>query len=121
MKEEIQIEQGARLADTKAPEKISTERARKFVSSKLAEKSRSKQKSFIKGFFNRRPSLAWGGSAFAFAVAVVIAVFLLPGRRTLHLYRAVEMESVHASSEQIDTAIVSTADSLGSIELPSSE
>ena len=111
MKEEILIEQGARLADAKAPENIFTERAGSLVASKLAKKSHS------------RPALVWGGSAFALAVAaaVVIAVILPSGRRTIHSGAVMEMTSVHASSGQMDTTIVEHPDSLGSIELPAAE
>lgn len=123
MKEEIQIEQGARLADSKAPENISTERARQFVSSKLADKSRFEIGAGISRFFDRRPALAWGGSAFAFAVAVAVAVaVILPsGEQAIRPGDVFEMESIHASSEQIDTVAVEPADSLDSVELPTVE
>lgn len=123
MKEEIQIEQGARLADTKAPENLSTQRARAFVASKLAESSAERQEGPIRRFFRNRTAVVWGGSAFAFAVAaaVAIAVILPSGEQAIHSGGVLEMQSIHASSEQIDTSIVEPADSLDSLELPVAE
>lgn len=116
MKEEIQIEQAARLAGKTAPENISTERARTFVSGVMGEKKRSA----LGRLFFERPALAWGGSAFAFAVAAALAfvVFVPTGGQSASGVQVQELQSVHASSEIADTSCVSSADSLDTFELP---
>lgn len=113
MKEDIQIEQAARLADTKAPENLSNERARSFVRETMGKRR----------FFSAHPGLAWGGTAFAFTLAAALAVVLIipAGREASPVDMMQEMHSVHAASEVADTTAVSSADTLDTFEIPTSE
>lgn len=122
MKEEIQIEQGARLTDHKAPEKISNERARAFISGRMAKESKSVQRHGVFKIYSTRPALVWSVSAFALAAAMTAVVFLGPSNgAAVSGSQVFENESVHASSEVMDTTAVSASDTLSTFELPTVE
>lgn len=108
--EELWIKKAASLADTKAPLRQDTERARNFVRSTLGETSRgntSRQGVFSVLF--SRPAYAWGGIGALACASLALILFLSParssgGRQAINP----AMTSVHASADSLGT----TADTL---------
>ena len=106
MKEDLQIKIAAGLADRKAPENISGERARTFVAKTVG------QKKII-------PFAVWGGSAIAVAACVLFAVILFSPNDT-NSYgtpsELMEIHSIHADIAQVDSTVVDSLNTVLNIE-----
>ena len=100
MKEDLQIKIAAGLADRKAPENISGDRARTFVAKTVGQKKTI-------------PFAVWGGSVIAVAACVLFAVILFSPNDT-NSYgtpsELMEMHSIHADISQVDSTIVDSLD-----------
>lgn len=118
MKEDLQIENGARLADVKAPENLATDRARNFVSEQLKGKESETEIFFLKGLFHR-PRFVWGGLSVALASCVALVVVLFKPQSNGGSFEVMQDESVHAGTASVDSTEYSQKDTLNvDFELP---
>lgn len=117
MNEELQINEAARLAGTKAPVQLSQERAHVFVSKTLGTGTAdSGKKSSLRTIYTKKPLLSWGGTVLAAAACFLIALFVLrPSDGTLNKYGQpgsfMENQSSHSSISVMDSTISVSTDS----------
>lgn len=107
MKEDLQIKIGADLADKEAPEKLSDQRAREFVSRVIGKDTQQQVKS-------RRipPFLVWGGSAIAVAASIVIAVMVFRSGEYGNPSQLIEIQSIHSDVAAVDTTLTEATDTV---------
>lgn len=118
MKEDFQIENGARLADVKAPENLATDRARNFVSAQLKKKESGTKDSFLKRLFHSH-IVVWGGFSVTFAACVTMAVVFLKPQSSEDSFEVMQEESIHAGTATVDSSALNQRDTLEvDFELP---
>lgn len=109
MKEDLQIKIAADLADTDAPERLSSKRARDFVSKMLKQK-----KITYKTERKTIPFLMWGGTV-VIAASIVLGVLVFRPN-TSHNYgtpsQLMEMHSIHSNTATADTTVAEQIDTV---------
>ena len=103
MKEDLQIEIAARLADSKAPEDISGKRADDFV-----RKTLGKEKKTI-------PFYVWYGAAVAVAASVMFVFPLFRMNENSEggtVHQLMEKQSVHSDISQVDSTLVDSLETV---------
>lgn len=111
MKEELQIDEAARLAGTKAPIELSGLRARAFVASTLGNDDNGGDYG-VKAFYARRPFVAWGSTLLATAACFIIAFMTLkPSGNYGQPGSLMEYQSDHAGISVLDSTVTSSPDS----------
>lgn len=109
MKEDLQIKIAADLADTDAPERLSTNRAGEFVSKTLKQKNVAH-----KTERNTIPFLVWGGTV-AIAASIVLGVFVFRPADTYNYgtsTQLIEMQSIHSNTAAVDTTATEQTDTV---------
>ena len=114
MNEELQINEAARLAGTKAPIQMSQTRAYDFVSKTLGT---ANKKSLFRNFYLQKPIYAWGSTVLAAAACFLIAFFVLkPSNGSIDQFgqpgRFMENQSNHAGISVVDSTLIESSDSI---------
>lgn len=110
MKDDLQIKIAADLADTDAPERLSSKRAEEFVSKMLQQKNTT-----YKTERKTIPFLVWAGTVATIAASIVLGVFVFRPNTSQNYgtpSQLMEMQSVHSNTAAADTTVAEQTDTV---------